>query len=426
MLVVDVLISGSFAVAQMGFEEEPINYNTAEVHDPIARLQAAIDTDEVVLKFDDEHGYLPALLEQLHVPESSQTLVFSKTSFQLRRISPHRPRALYFNDEVYLGWVQDGDVVEIMSVDPKLGTVFYTLDQTFSEKPKFIRDRGQCLICHASSRTNNVPGPLVRSVFSDRGGQPILGSGTFTINHTSPLKERWGGYYVTGIHGDQRHMGNEVVTDKSSPELLNVEAGANVTDLSSRFNTDPYLQPHSDIVALMLLEHQAKMQSLMTRAAYEARSATWYDSVMNEALDRPADYTSESTNRRIDAAVDDLVKYMLFGNEAQLTSPIKGTSNFQVDFAAQGPRDAAGRSLREFDLQRRMFKYPCSYMIYSSAFEQLPTTVLDRVYLQLWDVLTDKNQDPEFAHLSDADRAAILEILRETKQGLPESWTAGR
>lgn len=414
------------AIAQLGFEDEPINYDTAAVEDPIAKLQAAIDAGEVTLSHDEEHGYLPALLDLLDVPRSSQMLVFSKTSFQLRRINPHRPRALYFNDEVYLGWVQAGDVVEIMSVDPHLGTVFYTLDQQYAERPQFVRDRGQCLICHASSRTNNVPGPLVRSVFADRGGQPILGSGTFTIDHTSPIAERWGGYYVTGTHGDQRHMGNQVVTDKSSPALLDTAAGANVTDLSSRINTAPYLEPHSDIVALMVLEHQSHMQSLITRAAYEARSATWYDSVMNEALERPADYTSDTTLRRIDSASADLVKYLLFSEETQLTDPIAGTSNFSAEFATRGPHDHDGRSLREFDLKRRLFKYPCSYMIYSDAFAQLPKAVTDRVYQTLWEVLTGKNQDPEYAHLSDDDRKAILEILLETKEDLPESWMSSR
>lgn len=416
----------SIAVAQMGFEDEPINYSTAEVEDPIAKLQAAIDSGEVELPYDDEHGYLPALLEVLDIPSSSQMLVFSKTSFQLRRINPHRPRALYFNDEVYLGWVQAGEVVEIMSVDPQLGTVFYTLDQEYAERPKFVRDRGQCLICHASSRTNNVPGPLVRSVFPDRGGQPLLGSGTFTINHTSPLSERWGGYYVTGTHGDQRHMGNETAADKSLPAKLDTESGANVTDLSSRINTEPYLQPHSDIVALMVLEHQAHMQSLITRAAYEARSATWYDSVMNEALERPEGYISDTTTRRIDSASDDLVKYLLFCDEAQLTAPIQGTSGFTEEFTSRGPRDSDGRSLREFDLERRMFKYPCSYMIYSDAFIELPPQVLMRIYHTLGEVLSGKNHDPAFDHLSAEDRKAILEILRETKEDLPEEWASHR
>jgi len=418
-----LLASTSTAVAQMGFEDEPINYGTVEVSDPIAKLQASINAGEFELRFDDKHGYLPALLDKLNVSPSSQMLVFSKTSFQLRRINPHRPRAIYFSDDLYLGWVQAGDVVEIMSVDPQLGTVFYSIEQEQVEHPRFVRDRGKCLTCHASSRTHGVPAPLVRSVFPDRGGQPILGSGTFTINHTSPLKQRWGGYYVTGTHGDQRHMGNEVVANKSNPEALDVESGANVTDLRSRINLSPYLEPHSDIVALMVLEHQSQMQSLITRAAYEARSAMWYDSVMNEALERPEDYISDTTQRRIDSAVDDLVKYLLFSNETRLTSPIKGTSGFADDFASRGPRDASDRSLRDFDLNQRMFKYPCSYMIYSSTFVHLPSVVADRVYRQLWDVLSGKNRDPDYAHLKSDDRKAILDILRETKDDLPDYWS---
>jgi len=428
VLALVAIFSGSTppCIAQMGFEDEPINYGTVEVNDPIAKLQAAMDSGEFELPFDDKHGYLPALLDKLNVSLSSQILVFSKTSFQLRRINPHRPRAVYFSDNVYLGWVQDGDVVEIMSVDPHLGTVFYSIEQEEVAHPRFVRDRGQCLTCHASSRTHGVPAPLVRSVFPDRGGQPILGSGTFTINHTSPLKQRWGGYYVTGTHGDQRHMGNEVVANKSDPEALDVESGANVTDLSSRINLAPYLEPYSDIVALMVLEHQAGMQSLITRAAYEARSAIWYDSVMNKALDRPTDYISDTTKRRIDSAVDDLVKYLLFSGETRLTSPIKGVSGFAEDFTARGPRDTKGRSLRDFDLKQRMFQYPCSYMIYSSAFVNLPSVVSDSVYRQLWDVLSGKNRDPAYAHLTPGDRTAILEILRETKDDLPEYWAKGR
>ncbi len=421
-LMAMLFLSPSTVAAQMGFEDEPINYGTVAVSDPIAKLQASIDSGEFELRYEDQHGYLPALLEKLDVSPSSQMLVFSKTSFQLRRISPHRPRAIYFNDELYLGWVQNGDVVEIMSVDPYLGTVFYTLEQQYVERPRFVRDRGQCLTCHASSRTHGVPAPLVRSVFPDRGGQPILGSGTFTINHTSPLKQRWGGYYVTGTHGDQRHMGNEVVTNKSNPELLDVESGANVTDLSTLVNVAPYLEPSSDIVALMVLEHQSQMQSLITRAAYETRSAMWYDSVMNEALERPKDYSSDTTQRRIDSAVDDLVKYLLFSNETRLTSAVKGTSGFTADFTSRGPRDASGRSLRDFDLEHRLFKYPCSYMIYSPTFVHLPRVVADRVYRQLWDVLTGKNRDSAYAHLTDDDRAAILDILRETKDDLPDYW----
>ena len=149
-------------LAQLEFERPPIDYTRADVQDPIAQLQRAIDRGETRLEFNRERGYLDALLEYFEIDPDSQTLVFSKTSFQLRQINPRKPRALYFNRDVYLGWVQNGDVVEVMSVDPKLGPVFYTLEQQDEQPPQFVRDRGQCLTCHASSRTQGVPGLLVR------------------------------------------------------------------------------------------------------------------------------------------------------------------------------------------------------------------------------------------------------------------------
>ncbi len=413
------------AHAQLSFEKEPIHYNTASTSDPIAQLQAKIDSGEFKLDFDKKHEYLPALMEALGIPASSQMLVFSKTSFQLQKINPARPRALYFRDDVYLGWVQQGDVIEVASIDPQLGPIFYTLDIDQKKKPRFVRDQGQCIVCHASSRTQGVPGLLVRSVFPSPSGQPILGSGTFTIDHTSPLQQRWGGWYVTGTHGKQRHMGNELVDDQSEPAALDHESGANVTDLSSRLHVGPYLTPHSDLVALMVLEHQSQMQNFITRANYEARSAKWYDAIMNEALDRPADYITDSTKRRIEAAVEKLVRYLLFSKEAKLTAPLMGTSTFAGDFARTSLRDKQGRSLRDFDLQTRLFKYPCSYLIYSSSFDALPVPIRDGVYRRLWEILTGKDTTSAYGHLSQADRSAILGILLETKDGLPGYWTTG-
>jgi hypothetical protein len=335
--------------AQFDFEREPILYQKQEAQDPVALLIQELKAGSAKLEYDEEHGYLPALLRKLDVPASSQMLVFSKTSFQLRRISRRSPRAIYFNDDVYVGYVQNGDVVEISAVDPQLGGVYYTLSQERAERPVIVRDKGQCLICHASSRTENVPGHLVRSVYPDLGGQPQFGSGTFTTDHKSPFSERWGGWYVTGTHGAMRHMGNVASTSKLEPENLDRERGANVTDLSDFVNTSPYLEPTSDLVALMVLEHQTQMHNLITRANYEARHAAHYDGIMNAAFkDRPTDYVSDTTKRRIASAGDKLIDYLLFKEEFQLTSPVKGVSTFAEDFAAQGPRDKQGRSLQGF------------------------------------------------------------------------------
>lgn len=405
--------------AQLEFEGAPINYATAPVHDAVALLQARLDEGEASLTWDDDHGWLPSVLEQLNVPQSSQLLVFSKTSLQLRRIMPSRPRALYFNDETYIGWVQRGDVVEVSTVDPEQGAIFYTLKQQISESPKFVRDRGQCLICHASSRTKGVPGHLVRSVYPSRDGQPHFGLGTITTDHATPFEKRFGGWYVTGTHGDMRHLGN-AIADDNRKDPIDPEPGANLASLGRLFRTSPYLQQTSDLVAMMVLEHQAQMHNLITRASFETRRAKHHDDVMNAALKRPKDYCSDSTGRRIASAADKLVEYLLFKDEFRLTSPVAGVSGFADEFSTRGPRDSKGRSLRDFDLQTRMFKYPCSFLIYSEAFDSLPEATLDVVYARLVEVLNDSSEqaaDDEFAHLSRADRIAIREILAETKPG---------
>ena len=426
LAAVGVLLSAPAALGQISFEAEPINYHAAVANDPVAKLQRRMDSGEVTLRFTPEHGYLESVLGQLRVPLSSQVLVFSKTSFQLQRIYPKRPRALYFNDEVYIGYCQEGDVVEVASVDPSLGTIFYTLEQQPDAAPQFVRDKGQCLICHASARTQDVPGTLVRSVFADNSGQPVLGSGTYTTDHTSPLRERWGGWYVTGTHGRQRHMGNVIVTNRRAPEQLNRDDGANVTTLAGLIDTQPYLTPHSDIVALMVLEHQTQMHNVLTRANFECRSALNYDQVMNQALNRPADQRSPSADRRISAAAERVLEYMLFRNEPPLSDPVEGTSTFAQGFPAEGPRDRGGRSLRDMDLRTRLFKYPCSYLIYSPSFDALPNAIKDRIYERLWQVLTVQDTSPTFGHLGLTDRQIILEILLETKQDLPAYWVRHR
>lgn len=412
-------LAGGGAQAQIEFEREPIHYGQVETHDRVARLQHAIERGDVALQYDDNHGYLKSLLLALDIPVQSQNLVFSKTSFQLRRISPARPRAVYANDDTYVGFVQGGDVLELASVDPDQGTMFYTLLQERAERPRFVADRGECLTCHATSRTQGVPGLLVRSVYSDRGGQPMIGSGTFSTDHRSPFSERWGGWYVTGTHGAMRHMGNVIARDRTRPEDLDREAGANVTDLSSRIDTSPYLAPTSDIVALMLLEHQVQMHNYFTLANFETRHALYYDQVMNQALDRPADYQSESTERRVAAAGDKLLKYLLFSEEFALAGPVAGDPEFQRAFEARGPRDSQGRSLRDLDLHTRLLKFPCSYLIYSESFDRLPPPVRAYVVERLRNVLTGADDDPAFAHLSAEDRAAIFEILTQTK---PDLW----
>ena len=287
-----LLLAGSPANAQpSGFEQPPINYSQAEVHDRVAQLAAKVESGEVTLEYDEQFGYLKSVLAELDIPTSSQTLVFSKTSLQLHRIAPARPRSLYFNDDVYVGYCQQGDVLEFAATDSQQGATFYTLKQSEESTPRLVRDRGGCLSCHASSRTQNVPGYLVRSVFADASGRPQFGRGTFTTDQTSDFKDRWGGWYVTGKHGSMRHMGNTF--SPADEQSFDREPGANQTDLTAHFSTDTYLTPHSDIVALMVLEHQTQMHNAIAAANYETRQALYQSYQMNEMLGRDKDYVSE-------------------------------------------------------------------------------------------------------------------------------------
>jgi hypothetical protein len=414
-----LLLFGLAPACAADIEQPPIAYGKAPANNAVSRLQQDIDARRVRLGFQDSFGYLPALLRELRLPVSSQMLVFSKTSFQRDRISPRTPRAVYFGDDAYVGFCQHGEVLEVSAVDTQLGAVFYTLEQKKADRPRFVRQTDACVICHASSFNQGFPGHLVRSLYADGSGLPMLNLGSYRTDHASPLQKRWGGWYVTGTSGRQDHMGNLILADEPPPGgQIDISGGRNVTDLRKRFDTSTYLSPHSDIVALMVLEHQTEMHNRIARATLQTRLALYDEAEMNKALGRPADYRSETTARRIASAGEPLVQYLFFSGEAKLNDAIAGTSDFAREFAAKGPRDRRGRSLRDLDLKQRLFRYPCSYLVCSPAFDAMPAPVKDYVVRRMAEVLCGKDTSPEFAHLGAGDRRAVLDILRETKPGL--------
>ena len=286
------------------------------------------------------------------------------------------------------------------------------------DRPKFTRHTDTCTLCHASSVTQGVPGHLVRSVFPDSSGNPILSTSTYRTTWQSPLKQRWGGWYVSGTHGRQRHMGNMIAKSSREPEAFDPDAGANVTDLSKLINVEPFLTPHSDIVAFLVLEHQAPAHNALTLANYQAKLALRDEEILRKLDKDPNAPRTESIQRRLDHSADLVLKHFLFVEEAPLTDRVQGVSGFAEQFAARGPRDKRGRSLRDFNLQTRIFQYPCSYLIYSAAFDGLPAELKEIVYRKLHDVLTGRDQSPKYKHLSAEDRRAILEILLDTKRDL--------
>jgi hypothetical protein len=238
-----------------------------------------------------------------------------------------------------------------------------------------------------------------------RLGEPVT-------DHRTKLEDRWGGWFVSGTLGGQKHSGNAVIADPAHPEMLSANS-KDVSALGYWFEPSGYLSQVSDVVALMTLEHQTRMTNLMIRVGWEARIAQ-KDGKLNE----PA------AKSRIEADIEYLVQYMLFADAAPLKAPVKGVSTFSQTFPQRGPRDHSGRSLRDFDLQKRLFKYPLSYMVYSAAFDNLPDVARLRIYQRLYDVLTGKDQTKEFAALSAEDRANVLAILRDTKTTLPAYFKA--
>lgn len=418
-------LCGAAFASDAEYTHEAIDYVNSTPQNAVSRLQERIEAGEARLSYDEKTGWLKSLLDELQIEPSSQMLVFSKTSLQRSRIRPETPRAIYFNDDVYVGFCRSGNVVEVAAADPELGAVFYTIDQHEAVRPALTRQVDNCVSCHASSSfTNGVPGHVVRSVYADDEGLPILSAGSFHIDHKSPLEHRWGGWYVTGTHGDQKHLGNLIAQNESNPAEFLPE-NQNVTDITPRFDTTSYLTPHSDIVALMVLEHQTAMHNAFTQANYAVKRALWDEKVLDEAFDDSPDTLRDSTVRRINNAAEPVLKCLLFSDEAKLTERIAGVSGYAESFATKGPTDEQGRSLRDFDLAARLFQHPCSYLIYSDAFDGLEEVVRTRVYARLREILTGEDQSKEFSHLTADDRAAILEILLATKQGLPAEWHAG-
>jgi hypothetical protein len=362
--------------------------------DPVTELRDKVRKGEVRLEFDPENGYLQALLKALNIPVSSQTLVFSKTSFQQEYISPSNPRALYFNDDVYVGWVRGLKITELISIDRGGSAAFYLIGRGDDGQPIFERSTGHdCSVCHYSQESKTfVPQLSFLSVIPDATGN-VEGVSSITTDDSSPFAERWGGWYVTGTHGTQRHAGNQWGPTPAAVFLshssTNASQSQNVTDLKDRFDITKYLSPHSDIVALSVLAHQVEIQNLISLAT--AKPGTVPDDVPER-----------------------LVKALLFSGAAPFASPIKGTSDFAAEFTARGPKDSKGRSLRDFDLQTRLFRYPLSYMIYTASFQGLPDQLKGFIAKRLKEVLSGADKSKEFAHLSSADRTAILEILHDT------------
>jgi hypothetical protein len=379
-----------------------IAYDTQPTSDLVADLKRRIEDGATQIAFDGTTGYLRAMLDALHVPIESQMLVMSKTGVQALSTEPSNPRAIYFNDAVTIGYIRGAPLLEIAVEDPRQGVIFYTIDQKPQPRPLIDRRSG-CFTCHTAFSTLSVPGLLMRSVLVSREGLSGAALGSSDPDDRTPFRNRWGGWYVTGTHGDLRHMGNAILNKGDTRETAVSERTLNRTSLDGLFDAKGYLSAHSDIVALMVFQHQVHMTNLITRVGWDARIAA-HEGRLNVASGPLRD------------GINELVDYLLFVEEQPVTAAIKGTSAFAETFATQGPADKRGRSLRQLDLEHRLMRYPCSYMIYSAAFVALPDSVRHAIYGRMHEILSGRDASSKYARLPEDDRRAVMEILRDTLQ----------
>lgn len=405
-----IVLAQGTSVVRLSRDHTAIQYSTRPTRDAIVRLNERIENGELELAFEPPpRGYLLSVLKALDISPSSQTLVFSENSLQRAHISKATPRAIYFNDLVAVSWAKGAETAEATALDATQGVQFYAIAQKPQQKPQFVR-RTDCLECHLMPQTYDVPGLFTMSVLPLSDNQNEYAQGWAT-DHRTPIEDRWGGWYVTGSQVPARHLGNVPVLHVPR-SYVRADVAPKLEVGTGAFDTSAYLTPHSDVVALLVLNHQTHMTNLLTRLGWQARIAA-HDAGKTGV--RPPD---------VQGTVRELVDYMLLVDEAPLPSAVRGSSGFAQEFELKGPRDGKGRSLRELDLTRRLFRYPCSYMIYTEAFDALPPAAKASVYERLWEVLSGKAAGKAYTGLLFADRRAISEILRETKNGLPSYFQA--
>lgn len=391
-----------------------MGYSSRPRVDPVALF---LKTNGHDLAYHPVRGYLDSLLKALAINPSSQLLVFSRTSLNVANIKPATPRAIYFNDEAYVAWVPDSGVIEIAAMDPRLGPVFYTLNQDQQAGVRVEQQVSQCLRCHDSySMTGGgVPRFILGSGYTGANGNLVSHEGWILTDTSTPLQSRWGGWYVTGKHGNQVHLGNIAVNNPADLyQLENLRIG-NLEKLDDLLNTGTYLTSYSDIVALLVIEHQVEVQNLITRVNYDISTALHNNPELSGDDVSAKVIVPEPIRQLVRDITEPLVQAMLMVNETPLTDTIKGGSGFGEWFEQQGPTDSQGRSLRAFDLQTRLFRYPLSYLIYSNAFDNLPWLARQQVYQRLGEILRGTDKSEQFVHLTSDVRNVILDILTETK-----------
>ena len=403
------------------FEEPPINYSATPTNDRATAISAKFQSRAMEIRSMPAKKRLQWLLAELGVPVESQIFVFSKTSLQRDLINPEAPRVLYFSDEAYIGWSPTG-AFEVAVFDAKLGATFYVFEPHATKEEPLLARSGDCLLCH--SRHEHTPSLRTRSVFPDANGEPLSGSGSSNIAPSTPLAERWGGWYVTGTKAPFEHRGNltgKKIDDFEGPAA---QPTRNLLSLEGVVDTRRYLLKTSDVVPLLMHDHQVHVHNVLSKANQDARIALHRWPAMREILGLPKDAPPQGSCVVVfDSQAEKVIEALLCRDDAAWPAGgIQGDGVFAPAYAKTRKQDAKGRSLRDLDLQTRLFRYRCSPLIYSESFATLPKELHDIILLRLSSGLRAFPPSPSFGHLPDDERAAIHEILSATLPNLPVGW----
>ena len=411
--IAEPLFATSGEYARIGYQNEARD-------NPVAHMQDALQSGKLQLNYGKVRGYFDALLDALDIDPDSQMLVFSPTSLQKNLISRETPRALFYNDNTYLGLVQNSAIVEAVTIDDKLGIVFYTFDNTKGTTKYFQRANQTCLVCHDSQGIAGSGVPMLRAlsiVFSAENVPLKTFSGSGIVGDQTPLQDRWGGWYVTGRHGVQPHLGNLILNGRDDLEALDDHRVWNLETLKGAgyFDTAPYPRDTSDIVALMVLEHQITVQNQITYISFKAPAVLERRGLDDAAAATSWDALPAEAKQALAPMIDKLVERLVLLDAAGIASKISGSQAFVDSFMARGPKDDTGRSLRDLDLDKRLFRYPLSYLIYTESFATMPAYAKDYVYRRLAAYLGGEELFAGKSQYSMEDRRAALEILAATQ-----------
>jgi hypothetical protein len=404
ILCLAAAVANAAFAGEIAFDQPPHDYWKRALTDRFTRLKTEIEAGRLSIEANDEKTFLLGLLRALDIPATSQMLVFSTTSLQLRLISPANPRALFFNEDVYVGYIPGGRI-EVVSLDPALGGIYYIFDIPRGNEPLRAERSARCMNCHADEDTGYVPGLVVKSVMPGPHGGSLDAYRQGQTGHGVPFKDRFGGWYVTGYRGAAEHLGNFI--GRLSPEGL-----TKIPIVPGQlFDFSRYPVPTSDILPQLMHEHQAGFVNRMVAATYRTRELE---------KEGPPDAAGAAELEKIARS---LTRYLLFADEAPLPpGGIAGDPAFKADFLRSRHVAAGGASLKDLDLKTRLFRNRCSYMIYSAAFRGLPPTMKQRVYRRLGEALNVSAPDAEYAFLPPVEKQTIRGILRATLSDLPAGW----